>query len=737
MTLDVPDVLLTALVRRIGVAACAAALTLAARVACTGPQHPEASGAVTAEATAASASPATRVASRTAALSPAQTLGDVRASAMDAGAVAANCTMAQLSPSNTAAANVSAYLAAATTALASTMGNVCLPGGTFAFATVRLTTAHSGLHTIGTAPTQTFIHNQPSLGYSLTGGTILKGAGPGSGPAFTFVGAGGAAARWASGFLTDVSFENIGFDSWDRQFLFGGTSLQGVAYSKFNHLYGTDIGVRAYDFINSASLWMDELFGYFPGSGIRLADDLDNSVYGSTTNSYAGNLQFTLTSFAAEGIVLEATAIGTDGSQLNEIEGGYWFVQRPGQAPQSQAVQMSVGSPTIGVSGNAYLPVGMPVGFTTGANGFVAGETYFVVASSATSIQVSNTYGGPPVAATGSVTSTILSVGAENIALRGLGVETSSNAGSVSNVHIAQVDSENSSGNCIFLQGVSGADIVLAECPAITIAGVALRDVNGVTITNSGSDGPTRDADGYGHQDNTWIGAYMAPDVQSDGFLGQGEAVNSSGSVGYHLALAPTLAGVASPGLTVRGTGGDYLYSDFGIGQPYFVDGNYNANLNPSESGIFAYAGPGGTCTLPAIENTSYTTSIVGLPYWFTNVGSGPCKLVTQAAQTFSGMVGATSITVPVGGTVAVSAEPFGSAYTWHVLSFVQPSQVRYGTLSLPTTTVASLPACGAGQVGLLYSVSDARSPTYNAPVAGGGSASIPVFCNGTSWTAH
>jgi hypothetical protein len=127
----------------------------------------------------------------------------------------------------------------------------------------------------------------------------------------------------------------------------------------------------------------------------------------------------------------------------------------------------------------------------------------------------------------------------------------------------------------------------------------------------------------------------------------------------------------------------------------------------------------------------------VGLPYWFTNVGSGPCKLVTQGGQTFSGLAGVTSITVPVGGTVAVSAEPLGGAYTWHVLSFVQPSQVRYGTLSLPTTTVASLPSCGAEQVGLLYSVTDARSPAYNAPAVGGGTASIPVFCNGTNWTAH
>jgi hypothetical protein len=179
------------------------------------------------------------------------------------------------------------------------------------------------------------------------------------------------------------------------------------------------------------------------------------------------------------------------------------------------------------------------------------------------------------------------------------------------------------------------------------------------------------------------------------------------------------------------------LYSDFGIGQPYYINGNPSQTLNPSESGIYAYAGTGGTCTLPSISNTSFGTSLVGLPYWFTNIGSGPCTITAQSGQTFSGIAAVTTMTVPVGGTVGLSAEPFGNGFTWHVLSYVQPSQVQYGTLSLPIATVASLPKCGAAQKGLLYAVSDALSPTYNGPTMPGGSNTIPVFCNGSSWTAH
>lgn len=59
--------------------------------------------------------------------------------------------------------------------------------------------------------------------------------------------------------------------------------------------------------------------------------------------------------------------------------------------------------------------------------------------------------------------------------------------------------------------------------------------------------------------------------------------------------------------------------------------------------------------------------------------------------------------------------------------------------LSYQTTpaTVASLPACNTAAKGIMRSVSDANSTTYNATAAGSGSNIMPVFCNGTNWTLH
>lgn len=59
------------------------------------------------------------------------------------------------------------------------------------------------------------------------------------------------------------------------------------------------------------------------------------------------------------------------------------------------------------------------------------------------------------------------------------------------------------------------------------------------------------------------------------------------------------------------------------------------------------------------------------------------------------------------------------------------------GVVQLPIYTVATLPVCNSNTTGTLASVTDATSPTYNAALTGGSTVHIPVFCNGTAWSAH
>jgi hypothetical protein len=48
--------------------------------------------------------------------------------------------------------------------------------------------------------------------------------------------------------------------------------------------------------------------------------------------------------------------------------------------------------------------------------------------------------------------------------------------------------------------------------------------------------------------------------------------------------------------------------------------------------------------------------------------------------------------------------------------------------------TVASLPAASGALKGARAFVTDANNPTWNSPVTGGSSNTVPVFCNGNAW---
>jgi len=56
---------------------------------------------------------------------------------------------------------------------------------------------------------------------------------------------------------------------------------------------------------------------------------------------------------------------------------------------------------------------------------------------------------------------------------------------------------------------------------------------------------------------------------------------------------------------------------------------------------------------------------------------------------------------------------------------------------TLPTSTVALLPACSTSTEGRMYAVSDANSAVFNAAVAAGGANKVIAYCDGAGWKVH
>jgi len=69
--------------------------------------------------------------------------------------------------------------------------------------------------------------------------------------------------------------------------------------------------------------------------------------------------------------------------------------------------------------------------------------------------------------------------------------------------------------------------------------------------------------------------------------------------------------------------------------------------------------------------------------------------------------------------------------------SWAQHSQSNgysFTTTNISKHTGASIPACNAGQNGVVRQVTDALAPTLGVLVAGGGAVTVFVVCNGTNW---
>ena len=119
-----------------------------------------------------------------------------------------------------------------------------------------------------------------------------------------------------------------------------------------------------------------------------------------------------------------------------------------------------------------------------------------------------------------------------------------------------------------------------------------------------------------------------------------------------------------------------------------------------------------------------------------------PGYLISDGKRAFWGEM----ITGKSGALCAGKGCPDGIDGTVDIMTSVVPRLAAYNEftgvnkferLQVAVYPVAKLPKCNSAFEGQIEGVNDAKEPTYNGPVNGGGSAHIPVYCNGTNWTAH
>jgi hypothetical protein len=203
-----------------------------------------------------------------------------------------------------------------------------------------------------------------------------------------------------------------------------------------------------------------------------------------------------------------------------------------------------------------------------------------------------------------------------------------------------------------------------------------------------------------------------------------------------------------------------------GGGAKQFYIGEYINPLNSIYSGILVDATSSSSAKYAAILRASAVSiplhlQTVGEPVaknavaeYFDGNGANKFSLDQAGDLTIGGVLSARSIiglTMPLsiseGGTSANSGSgarlKLGAAQSGansDIRSMTGVNAIALtdgGYIKLAASTVASLPTCNQEYKNALMAVIDAVAPAYNRAVTGGGTANIPVFCDGHAWTAH
>lgn len=159
------------------------------------------------------------------------------------------------------------------------------------------------------------------------------------------------------------------------------------------------------------------------------------------------------------------------------------------------------------------------------------------------------------------------------------------------------------------------------------------------------------------------------------------------------------------------------------------VINSVNNGAGSAYSAVLNIAGTGLAVTSPAATTSNvFVLTQSGQSNWALNNAA-----TTNVLQLSAGSGG---MSWAPGGNVTVITPSSGIAVTVNGVSG-QLAVVATQPVGLPNFTVSTLPTCNSTLKGGLAYVTDATTPTYNGTLTGSGTVVVPVFCNGTAWTAH
>jgi hypothetical protein len=402
--------------------------------------------------------------------------------------------------------------------------------------------------------------------------------------------------------------------------------------------------------------------GFFSGSGGQLWDN--GNMHITDLFSEGGD-------YKTRGFVFMARGEG-DGSSINDIN--LFRLQRNASGIVNGlrvSAGMTNGSPNINVPDASAFPLDMPVTVTTTANGFNQWETYFVVQSAGTTVQLSYLMGGPAINASGNAAVQLCCFGRPALEIVGYGSNNS-----IKPSRFAGLDTEGAGGSMVLVQRAQ-ATVALGTCfsgrGVSTASSLVMRDNFG-SVSSTG--GVSIDFDqGSAFSVNT-VGLNI--DVSSGvkvGHLPIGLMRRSDGKIGLNLWPSPG----GQPGdISLRGvgvSGAGHIYPEHSLSQRVWSSTATTLNMFGIHLGCGAFVGTANAVwNMPTLTGASggASNSWVGAVMEICNASTTPgvtLTLNTAANQPCNRQAGKTSVVLQPGQSFAVRAQTNnGTDWFWQVI---------------------------------------------------------------------
>ena len=372
--------------------------------------------------------------------------------------------------------------------------------------------------------------------------------------------------------------------------------------------------------------------------------------------------------YKTRGIVFMAR--GSVGTNLNDINVFRMMRSASGQLNGIRAAAtMSNGSSSITVPDASAFPLDMPVTFTTSANGFTQWQTYFVVSSSGTTIQIADSMGGSPINANNSNAVQICCFGQSAVEIIGYGtnnfvqpskftgLDLEGYANSMLHIQRSSVDVE--LGMMFTGRGTAVASTLVCRSGFGRISGNGNSsvDLDGATVNNTMFAGMNVDVS-QGRLQNNPLGLVK----YSDGKLGVNlwPAINQGSDM--------SLRGIGVPGMA-------HVYPEHPISQRIWQSNSTTIGMFGPHMGSGSFVGTANAAwTLPTLSGAAggATNTWLGATFEVANASTTAgvtLTLNTAAGQPFNRQAGKTSAVMQPGQSISVRAQTNGgSEWFWQVV---------------------------------------------------------------------